>query len=334
MSAFETATRGIIIDFVKPWRRFVGVLLLRICRPCERTWTLTALPLFCLGLMAWGMTGCAASQSILTNGWYADYEVAEEQHHATGQPLLIYYRRHSVRRDTLMETRLKDPELSAHVNGFMRCKLFRSHEPHRRYMAQYGVDRAPALVIVHPDGSYHRLIGLATNEKLVAFLQESAPPGEWPIYDPLLPRKRDYAWHDTLAKAERDAEERERPVLFVLTESMSGQWDEMKKLFAQRAVHIRCRDVTTCHLDSWSADAGRIVEESGVQYWPALVLRMPGGGIAILEQPDSYEQVCRFLDRPDLNQNGGLQQDDSTKRREQPDDVTSQSEPPVGVSGR
>ena len=241
-------------------------------------------------------TGCASSQRLFTNGWYADFEEAEQHRASSGQPMLIYYRSHSVRRDTPMEERLNTPALRARLDDYVPCKLFRSHEPHRRYAAQYGVLRAPALVVVHPDGTFHRMEGLASVEKVSAFLDEAQPPGDRPTYDPLLPRKRNYVWHGSIHDAEDEADTLQRPILYLLTASFSGQWDDMKKLFSQREVHVRCQDVTTCRLDSWSSDGGTVAERAEVREWPAVVIERLDGSFVSLERPASYEEICRFLD--------------------------------------
>jgi hypothetical protein len=242
-------------------------------------------------------SGCASTQRWIMGGWVADYEVAEDRHEKTGKDVLYYFRSNSVRRRSTMEKRFRDPELRKRMSEFVRCKLFRTFEPHRRYAAQFGVVRAPALIVVHADGTYHAREGLISAEQVHAFLDEADTASTRMTVDPLVPRKLEYAWHTRKTAAEETARNHDQGVVFVLTESFTRQWSTMKKMLDHREVYVRFCNMTQCRLESWSADGRDIAAEAGVTTWPAIVLKTRDGNLQVLEAPGSYEQICHFADQ-------------------------------------
>ena len=76
--------------------------------------------------------------------------------------------------DGLMEL-LAQPEVSPLINGMILCSLVSEYNPNQRYVAQYGVQRAPAVILVHRDGTYHTRTGPMSTDQIVQFLANDIP---------------------------------------------------------------------------------------------------------------------------------------------------------------
>ena len=69
----------------------------------------------------------------------------------------------------------------------INCRLDFSVPANRQLMARYGVDRAPAFLLVRPDGTYHARQGTVTREDLASLSQASSPTGQRPRRIPASP---------------------------------------------------------------------------------------------------------------------------------------------------
>jgi hypothetical protein len=179
---------------------------------------------------------------------------------------------------------------------YVRCELFKSYEPNRRYLAQFGVERAPALVVVHADGTYHALTGLMSPVDIVRFLEESSGPGAQPVRNPYISRRVEYNWHRSAESAYAAAEETGKPVLFVFHRWMSRDWSRLRKLLNRPEVYSHFSEMVHCRLSSLAPSAKREAERLEVSRWPALVIVHRDGSHYPLELPTSCEQIVRFAD--------------------------------------
>jgi hypothetical protein len=251
----------------------------------------------CVGLVSVAGAGCASLNRLAPVSWSADYDTAEARAQKTGREILIHYRDTRPGVEDRTSSALRDSAVRKLTRQYIRCELFKSYEPNRRYLAQFGVERAPALVVVHSDGTYHALTGLMSPVDIVRFLEEAGGPGAQPVRNPYIARRAEYHWHRSAESAYAAAEETGKPVLFVLHRGLSRDWGRLKKMLNRPEVYSRFSEMVHCRLSSLGPSAKREAERLEVGRWPALVIVHGDGSYYPLELPTSYEQVVRFADR-------------------------------------
>ncbi len=260
---------------------------------------------FLAGLTLLAMnSGCATLDRWDPSRWtealgtvVADYETAERLSAESGRELLIYYRdtRPGVKDDTVKA--LKDRDIKRRFKGYVCCHLFKQYEPDRRYVAQFGVERAPSLIVVHHDGTYHSLSGLLTPPTIARFLDEANAPGTKAVWDRYVPRRVEYSWHRSPSTAYDAAAREDRPVLFVFHRWWSRDWNRMDNLLDRREVHRRLSGLVHCRLSSLWPSGRREAKRFGITQWPALVIADPDGTCHVLELPISSEQIVQFAEK-------------------------------------
>ncbi len=241
------------------------------------------------------MTGCAAPLWG-GGGWVADYDKAERRVEQTDRDLMIYYRGvHKTGRDRTEESLAKG-EVNARTREFVRCKLFKAYEPDRRYVAQFGVERAPALIVVRRDGTYHARTGPMSVDDVLSFLDESQELGTTPTVNAHIPREVDYRWRRSAAGARAAAQRSGAPILFAFERWWTGDWRQLEELLETTEVHARFALMVHARIDSFWPASRQEAEQLGVTQWPALVVAYPDGRVKVLELPTSLEQIVRFAD--------------------------------------
>lgn len=241
--------------------------------------------------------GCTGSlHHWVGGGWVADYQVAEQRVAQTDRPLLIHYEHHDGKVDRSLKRALGTPAVKRWTEDHVRCRLFRSYEPHRRYVAQFGVDRAPALIVLHRDGTYHAQTGLRSPADVETFLARAQPPGATPRIDPYLPRKPEYRWLDTLAKAEAAGTRQGKPVLVVYHRPLRSDWGNLEGFLTRREAYTRVADLVHCRIAVWNPWGAHVDTRFGRLKLPAIVWLRPDGTFDRLENPTSYASVVRFAD--------------------------------------
>jgi len=240
--------------------------------------------------------GCAATGRWIMGGWVADYETAEQRVRATDRDLLIYFKASSQRKTDSVEEILDSNAMKKTLRGYVKCKLFRTHEPHRRYVEQYGVQRAPSLILVHADGTYHATSSVFSRADVEAFLAQSGSPGATPVIDPHIPRAASYRWIRRIEAARQEADQNGQPILYVFVRPMTRDWKNLKTLLDRREVFLRTKRMVACRLSSWSKNARTLAESLGIRDWPAIAICRPDGNNDILERPATYEPICRLAD--------------------------------------
>lgn len=242
-------------------------------------------------------SGCASLNRWRPQGWVADYDTAEVRVRETGRELLIYYRDTRPGVEDPTAAALKDGRVKQRTRDYVRCSLFKPYEPDRRYVAQFGVDRAPALIVVHRDGTYHARTGLFSAVDIAQFLDDAHGSGAQPVLNPYIPRRVEYGWHHSPESAYGAAERTEGAILFVFYRWLSRDWHKMKKLLHRPEVHPRLADMVHCRLSSLRRAARDEAERFEVARWPALVIAHQDGTYHVLELPTSYVQIVRFADK-------------------------------------
>ena len=244
--------------------------------------------------------GCASSinraRHWIVGGMEADYQTAERQARQSGTGILILYANIDLTREDPMREAVKAAAARSNAKGYIRCVLFRDNEPDRRYVAQYGVDRCPAVILVHPDGTYHARSGTMSAEQVADFLAAATPPGSIPKLNPFILREPSYAWNSDLQAAERIARESGRPMLVVLDRWMTRDWRKLRAMLERREVYSRFAEMVHCRPGSLWSSAGSAAARFGVKSLPALVIVQPDGSAKALELPSSYESIVHFAD--------------------------------------
>lgn len=241
--------------------------------------------------------GCTSSLNRwASRGWVADYDTAEQRIRKSGRELLIFYRDTRRNANHSAEEALKSEPLDGLTKDYVRCVLFNSYEPDRRYVAQFGVNRAPALIIVHGDGTYHAWSGSIPTAKIAGFLADARPPGDRPIINPHIPRWANYEWHRSIEEAEEASRQTGREVLIVFYRSLSRDWGRLKKLLSHHEVYCRFADMVHCRIGRTAFSADAVVTRFGNLRFPALVILRPDGTHEVLELPTCYEAIVRFTD--------------------------------------
>lgn len=233
-------------------------------------------------------------------GWLEDYESAETQARNSDSELMIYYKRVTPGFDDPMHDALKSPPVDQLIEPYVRCVLSPSYEPDRRYVGQYGVERAPALIVVHRDGTYHARTGLVTEPQITQFLSDVVGPGRTPAINLNVRRSPKYAWHRSLESAQEEGQRTGKPILIVFDRWLSGDWMRLRAMLARREVYIRFADMVHCRPNSVFTFGRSGAARFGVDNLPAIVIMYPDGTSRALELPSSYEAIARFADRARL----------------------------------
>lgn len=241
-------------------------------------------------------SGCASLNRWTSAGWVADYDTAERLSRAPGSELLILFKDPRPGADDSLEKALNDGPVKELISGYVRCRLFKSYEPDRRYVAQYGVHRAPALIVVHKDGTYHARSGAMPATEVAAFLSSSRSPGERPRINPNIPRRPIYNWRRSIDEAEKIAVRTNQEILVVFHRSLSSDWLNLKKFFSRREVHARLADMVHCRIGLMNFLASTHDTRFGILRLPALVIVHRDGTHGVLELPTCYEAIIRFAD--------------------------------------
>ena len=133
--------------------------------------------------------------------WFADYDAAEARVRESGRELLIIYQDNRPGGDRALEHAVKSGAGATLSERHVRCVLSKAYEPDRRYVAQYGIERAPALILIHRDGTYHARSGGMSSADVARFIANATQPGKIPVINHYVPRTPVYGWRDNVDAA-------------------------------------------------------------------------------------------------------------------------------------
>jgi hypothetical protein len=241
-------------------------------------------------------SGCASAVLWVSGGWAADYQLAEQRARESGREMLILYKDARPGVDGPIERALKSPPVKARIGKYAHCVLFKPHEPDRRYVAQFGVDRAPALIVVHADGTYHAHTGAMSAQGIIDFLDNAQEPGAQPVVNQWVPREPRYDWFDGMNAAKEAAERTGQPILIVYYRYLSRDWQRLEPLLMRREVYSRLADMVHCRIGTANPWASAYITPYGALKLPAIVIARSGGAYDVLALPTSYETIVRFAD--------------------------------------
>lgn len=243
------------------------------------------------------VAGCASPFRVVsTREWVADYDTAEHRMRQSNRDLLIFYVDDRAGHDGIMDGMIKEPAVKDLGQHHICCTLVKSFEPDRRYVAQYGVDRAPALIRVHRDGTYHATTQVLSTHDILQFVQDSTSPGATPASNAYIPRKARYMWLDSIEQGQQIAGHSERSMLVLLYRSWTGDWDQMEDLLAPHEVYSRLSSMVHVRERHVSIFANHTSTPFGDLQLPALVIVAADGAFRTLELPTSSDAIVRFAD--------------------------------------
>jgi hypothetical protein len=240
--------------------------------------------------------GCATKLDWPTPKRAHDFQRAEDLQERTGKSLLLVYLDSRSTMDKPMKAALRDHEVRERLKDMVECRLFRANEDDRRYAAQFRVERAPSLVLVHQDGTYHAYSDAPTASGILRFLDESRSPGQTPVHNSLIHRSPRYAWQNDLSAALQQATESNREALVVLYRGGTRDWPRVEDMLDRAEVFRRFDGMVHVRVTGLMGAPKDEMGRYGVSSLPALVIVRPDGSSEKLEMPTSFEAIIRFAD--------------------------------------
>lgn len=253
-----------------------------------------ALTLAC-GLCLAALPACSTTQRWFEGGWHLHFDEAEMHAAKQQKDLLIHYGDNRSNTPLHYQEQLKSPAVKPHLKQFVRCRLIASAEPDRRYVQQFGVDRPPALIIVHPDNTYRAVQGAVTTKEVQRFLEDEDRPGAAAVVNPHLPRSARYSWHSSLPKARSLAREQDQPLLLLMGYLGFPENLQLNTWLEDYAVARQTQGWVHCRVQSVYPLKPAPMKEFGADELPALAVEYPNGSYRVLEKPESADQIARFL---------------------------------------
>lgn len=267
----------------------------KIERDRPRRRTLTTINICALALIA--CVGCAGSGGWARAKWHTNYDSAESAVRQTGQPMMLRFVNPRPGRPDPLDRIFENARVSSRLGAYVCCVLYGSYEPDRRYVSQYGVRRAPAVMVVHPDDTYHAKTGNMSAEEFLAFLDDAEPPGAPAIINPHIPREARYHWIADLDEVFESVRETGRPGLIVYHRGFTGDFRAIQAMMSKHEVYTRVCHMVHGHDGGWNRWATTRETPFGKIALPAIVWLQPDGSHEVLEMPDSSQSIARFVDR-------------------------------------
>lgn len=231
--------------------------------------------------------------------WVYTFVEAEKLARDKEKPIFVFYRDPFDPKSGQMFETVQSPEAVALLQNMVTCTLVTEYNPNRRFMAQYNVIEAPAMTIIHPDGTYHSQNGTAGLAEIREFIQSSQPPGEKPSVDIQVPRPTDYIlraegdYDNALAAANRQ----NRKLLIVYKWWLDADSTELIRRMSRPEVAARVGGAVHCVLDSDYVPNRKYVSQYGVDQYPAIIVVHQDGTADKLEGLSTVDQIVGFLSR-------------------------------------
>jgi len=220
------------------------------------------------------LSGCAPGLA----GWTLSYDEAQKAAQARQSGIVVLYKDHLDPQSGRMEDVLRDSRVTPLLSGKVKCLLLTDFEPNRRFVAQYGVEEPPALIVIHPDQTSHARSGLMSVEQAVEFLKSATPPGTRPQINPQVPRTYGYNWLGIYEEALGQARRQNRPLLIVYKWWLSSESTELLRRLSRPEVARHFGDMVHCLLDWDYIPNRKIMADLGVNKVPAMVIITQSGG--------------------------------------------------------
>ena len=257
-----------------------------------------------------GTTGCAPA-------WHYAYDEGVRQARRQDRDLLVFYKDPLDVRCSRMRDALQSPKVRPLADRMVRCLLVPSYPPNRSFVAQYGVQETPAVVVVHPDGTYHALAGVRSADEVRDFLQSSQAPGLEPVLNPRIPRGQTFEYFNIYERAVEKSRRQNRPLFIIYKWWLHADSTELIRRVSRPDVARYFAESVNCILD-WDHIANRgHVRQYGVTSFPAMVIVQPDGKYRSLTGLPSVDQIIRFA----VSARWSDQQADPGRSREVPPSI-------------
>ena|GEM_PF-1344346 len=245
------------------------------------------------GFTAGFASGCASRWHLS----FAEVEQARLRDRQLGRPerdTLLFYKDPWDPKSGQMQDVLESPLVKPLIADKHRCMLVEAFAPNQRYMTQYRVDSAPALVVVHPDGTYHARLGLLTAEQARNFLTGAVGSGSAIETNAQILPVPGYYWHGSYEKAAALAARQNRALLVVYKWWLSAESTELLSRLSRPRVRRQFGEMVHCLLD-WDYVPNRAhVAPYGVSKVPSMIIIRADGTYHTLVGLPTVERIMRF----------------------------------------
>lgn len=226
--------------------------------------------------------------------WRFDYDEACRQGRRQDRDVFIFYKDPLDVRSGRMRDVIEGPSVAPLLNDAVRCMLVPSYRPNRKFVAQYGVDQPPALIVVHPDGTYHALSGMHDAEAVRVFLASTDAPGEQPMHDIGVPRRVGFEYFNIAERAEEIARRQNRYLFIIYKWWLHPDSTELIRRASRPDVARYFAETVNCILDWDYLPNRRYVARYGVTKFPAMIMVAPDGRYQTLQGVPGVERIVRF----------------------------------------
>jgi len=221
------------------------------------------------------------------------YDQAEERQQALDLPILILYKSLDSASGEL-ERNLEHASVATLTSKMVRCYLTSDYDPNRRYLAQYGIEAPPALVLIHIDGTFHAQSGTMSAEQIRTFLSTSQPPGARPDLNAQIPRPVEYFWENDYEQAVQRARQRNRDLFIVYKSWSSIDSTELLNRLSRPQVAVHFVETVNCLLDDTFVANRGFVSRYGVSTVPAMIIVRRDGTHHVRVGLPTVEEIVRF----------------------------------------
>ncbi len=190
---------------------------------------------------------------------------------------------------------VESPSVRPLANGMVQCLLVPSYPPNRSFVAQYGIRDTPALIVIHPDGTYQRLKGVHSAQEVRAFLESAKGPGLSPEVNPRIPRGTTFDYFNIYERAVEAAQRQGRRLIIIYKWWVNAESTELIRRISRPDVARYFAESVNCILD-WDHVPNRShVKKYGVTKFPAIIIVEPDGRYRSLTGLPAVDRIVRFV---------------------------------------
>lgn len=226
--------------------------------------------------------------------WHFDYDEAVRQARRSDRDILILYKDPLDVDSGKMRDILEAPEIASRNADKVWCAVVPFYAPNRKFVAQFGITEAPAIIVLHPDQTYHALSGVRTPEAVARFLDAARAPGKKPNLDFQVPVKNRIEYYNVYEHAVEKARRQNRRLCVVYKWWLDGKSTELINRISRPHVWRYFADSVNCILD-WDHQPNRAhVARFGVHEYPAIIIVEPDGKYRVLRGLRTDDEIIRF----------------------------------------